>query len=268
MPGLPPPGELLPKPTAMTHIPDSCAEGSHRTLTQFLCVIAALTGSTLTFAADAPPLVVPAGHRLVFVVNEDRPEGETYRQEYFARNLPLAKAQGMFECHSFRVDEVVAGGRNPQAASFFAWKSPEAADRFRTEPEYATRFLPRRAEGWIDLQSFYTDLEEPVTFDLNRAKHYTVAAVWLQDAPAYDTYFRAMGPLFAELGARVVLKQAPQRYESVRDGVGPTPHWIILVEWADHSGPARYMESEIFKRHQAQHDAALARIEMYRLGFW
>lgn len=231
--------------------------------------------AAFTLAAFVPaarcagePVKVPAGHRLVLVLNEDRPDGEVFRKEYLERNFPLAKAQGMYDCHSFRIDEVVFSERRPQAASFFAWSSPAVADRFREDPEYVAKYAARRAEGWTDLQVLYADLKEPVIFALDRTKHYTVALLWLRDAKGYDDYFRATDALRAELGCRVVLKQPVTRYETVKGGVQPAPHWILLVEWKDREGPAQYMASEDFKKNQVLHDASLGRIEMYRLAFW
>lgn len=51
-------------------------------------------------------------------------------------------------------------------------------------------------------------------------------------------------------------------------GVLPPPNLITLSEWKDWNGPRDYIDSELFRRYQAQHDAALAKIEMYRLAFW
>lgn len=86
----------------------------------------------------------------------------------------------MFEVHSFRVDEVVAGDGRPEAASFLAWTSPKRADAFR---------------------------EEAGVCDEVRA-----------------------------------------------------------VSWKDWNGPGDYIDSELFRRYQAQHDAVPAKIEMYRPG--
>ncbi len=48
----------------------------------------------------------------------------------------------------------------------------------------------------------------------------------------------------------------------------PLPQWIVLVEWTDASGSERYLNSELFKKHQAQHDAARKHIEVYRFSYW
>ena len=237
-----------------------------------VCLAGAFALLACATASELPPKpvtrVVPSGQRLVMVLNRDHPDGEQFRSEYFARNFPLAKAQGMYECHSFRVEAVVAGERNPQAASFFAWPSPQIAEAFRQEEEYATLYAPRRAEGWLDLQVMYMDLTAPVTLDLNPERHYTVAVLWLKDPEAYDRYFRDMDQLRAELGARVVLKQPVSRYDSLREPEAPAPHWVILMEWKDAEGPRQYIESAHFNKHRGAHDAALDKIEMYRLAFW
>lgn len=236
----------------------------------FFALFASLSCLPRVVAENAPAIfekTIPAGHRLILVLDQDNPAGETFRKEYFERVFAVAHDQGLYDCHSFRVDEVVAGEKNPRAASFFAWPNPTKSEAFRYSELY-TQWGPRRSEGWLELQTFYMDLGSAVTLRFDRTKHYTVAAVWLKDADGYDRYFQATETLRAELGCRVVLKQRVNRYDSVRDGPGTPPDWILLVEWQDREGPAQYINSAQFKEQQALHDAAMGRIEMHRLAFW
>lgn len=234
-----------------------------RTLAAFVIAVS-LTRAT---AAEGGSTVVQAGQRLVLVVAENRPDGEAFREEFMSRAVPRARELGQYEVQAFRVDESVSGGRAPHAVLWVAWPSPAESERFRADPVWAQEYGPRRAEGWTEMQSFYTDLKEPVTFQLDRTKHYTVAMLWLNDPQSFDEYFAATEALRAELGCRMVLKLPVKRYDSI-EGFRPPPHWVVLTEWQNHEGPWHYISSETFKRHQAKHDAAIAKVEMYRLGFW
>ena len=218
-----------------------------------------------------PPITLNAGQRLALVVVENRPgpAAEQFRTEFVHNGTPRATELGRQEFLSLRIEETVAGGRAPHAAVWFAWPSQAESDQFRADPIYAERYGPRRAEGWTDMQTFYSDLGESTSIQLDRTKHHTLAMLWLNDPQSFDEYFAATEQLREELGCRIVLKLAARRYDSLQDaGFRPPPHWLILTEWQDHSGPAKYLASETFRRLQQQHDSSIAKIEMYRLGFW
>lgn len=235
-----------------------------RTLAGLLLAAGAFRG----LAAEPEPAVVKAGQRLVLVVVENRPEGEAFREEFMSKAVPRARELGQYEVQSFRVDESVSGGRSPHAALWVAWPSPKESEQYRADPVWSREYGPRRTEGWKEMQSFYTDLTEAVTFKLDRTKHYTLAMLWLNDPQTYDEYFAETEALRAELGCRIVFKLPAQRYDTATAGFRPPPQWVILTEWQNHEGPWKYISSETFKRLQAKHDTSIASIEMYRLGFW
>lgn len=60
---------------------------------------------------------------------------------------------------------------------------------------------------------------------------------------------------------------SPKRADAFREEAGVCDE-VRAVSWKDWNGPGDYIDSELFRRYQAQHDAVPAKIEMYRPGFW
>lgn len=176
---------------------------------------------------------------IIFLSTKD--STEALQKKYFSTAFPVAGKAGYNPLKGFGIKQKpLQGNYHPSAMIFGAWPSIEVREKFLVDiVKEVPDFHSMRKEIWSNFDLTYWEIQEDISFDVDRSKFNVVTSFWKKEGASIKSYKNEWLKKSAKEGATKLIQ--------LENGTSPfgyhyNPDFLVMTTWEDKESYDAFMK--------------------------
>ncbi|MEM8526798.1 MAG: hypothetical protein AAGG68_19310 [Bacteroidota bacterium] len=171
------------------------------------------------------------GQVLDIMLITNKPDIEALFANYKKTAFPVAMKLGYQPQPGFGIAEYTQGNQQPASFIFGKWNSLEKREQFLTDITKSVPDFHEQRRSMFELFALtYYEMQEDISFEIDREKLVVVTAYWQQEASTFQSFTKAWLKTAKRSGGEIILE--------LTDGKSPfayyyQPDYLVITQWND-----------------------------------
>ena len=171
------------------------------------------------------------GEVLDILLLSQNPDTEADLKSYFQTAFPVAKRMSYQPLPGFKILEHTQGNHRPSSLILGKWSDIKTREAFLTQIlKEVPDFHERRRKIWSYFGLGYFEIQEDLSFKIDRDKYHVATAYWLKKEDDSAKFYEKWIKSIDTMGGEILV--------SLEDGTSPfgykyDPDYLVITSWED-----------------------------------